>query len=608
MNDAALLLASASICAAMLALIWAKGLFTRHNLQRMSTYVRALRIAARFRRIWWQGSAYFENAANADELRRLLICSGPVFIKLGQIMCQRPDVFPEPFLRRLASLQRDAPQHAFATTRLEVLLALNIRRLDDVFLRFEQQPLASGSIAQVHEAVYKDGRRVAVKVRHPGIVQQVKDDLGLLRTIVDIGRRANNHYCRVIDVDRVMREMLAQCDMQHELRCLQTIATNFDNNPLIEFPKPIFANEAVLIESFVEGLDYGQIGDPQFDRFEYRNDAEREQARALCKQATLAAFLQMILHDALLHADLHRGNIMYRIERSDDEQQRLVPRVILIDFGIVVHLNDVQIEAIHELIVGLYQLHCQTVIGALSRVAMQNNALDNQRFRAFSDDCVKLVASVDQRRMEEGGINIARVMQELLVLLHRNRLLVDGNMIRVIVDFIMINEGRDNLDDDNLFDHTCKWVLQSVDGEHFALIIDHLVQFGMADFNRKAKISGRVTGDNGRASQAMALRRMSTARQVKYASVESLRGALSMRGESLTEAGSSMGVQQRAKLLQPRRRRQAASIAPLHHSMSADPLDADNDEAHEDNKQSVQAVSDDVKCRSDMQEQRSAVV
>ena len=541
-----------------LALVCAQSFLVRTNiLATMSTYLRAARIAARFRSIWWQGSAYFERPENADEFRRLLIRSGPVFIKLGQIMCQRPDVFPAPFLKRLESLQRDAPQHSFAATRLELILALQVSRLSDAFERFERRPLASGSIAQVHEAIYQ-GRRVAVKVRHPGIVQRVRDDLELLRTIVELGRRANNHHCRVIDVDRVMREMLAQCDMRHERRCLETMAINFRDNPLIEFPEPLFATEAVLIETFVEGVDYARLGDPARDSFAYRDDAEREQARALCKQATLAAFMQMILHDALLHADMHRGNILYRVERSPVDG-RLVPRVVLLDFGIVVHLNDVQIEAIHELIVGLYQLHCQTVIQALSRCAMQNNDLDNRRFRAFSDDCVRLVADVNQRRLADGGINIAGVMQELLVLLHRNRLLIDGNLIRVMVDFIMINEGRQNLDDDNLFDDTCKWVLHSTDGEHFAVIIDHMVQFGMADFNRKAKIAGRLqsSGDE-RGSQAISLRSMSAARQAKYAKVESLRGALSMRGQSLTEAGSSMGVQQRAKVSQRRKRRLAA--------------------------------------------------
>ena len=534
----------------------------------MSTYWRAARIVARFRRILWQGAAYFENPQNADELRTLLVSSGPVFIKLGQIMCQRPDVFPAPFLARLQSLQRDAPTHSFAVTRLEVLLALGVRRFEDVFDSFQRTPLASGSIAQVHEAVYK-GKRVVVKVRHPNIVRRVHDDLQLLRTIVGIGRKLNNHYCRVIDVDRVMREMLAQCDMRHEEQCLRTMATNFQNNAVMQFPEPLFANEAVLIETFVDGVDLSRLGDPLHDPFCYSGDEERKQAHDLCKQATLAAFLQMILHDSLLHADLHRGNILYHMERADDGS--LSPRVSLIDFGIVVHLNDVQREAIHELIVGLYQLHCETVIGALSRVAMQNNQVDAQRFRQFSTDCVNLVHEMNEKRLKCGGIDVPQVMQQLLVLLHKNRLLVDGNLIRVMVDFVMINEGRENRDDCNLFNETCDWVLHSDDGEQFACIVDHLVQFSLAEFNRTAKRNGRITGSDGRKSQAMTVSSMSAARQASYAAVESLDGALSMRGQSMSEAGSCIGAQQRERLQKPRRRqRVAANVAPA--VTAAEPL------------------------------------
>ena len=74
----------------------------------------------------------------------------------------------------------------------------------------------------------------------------------------------------------------------------------------------------------------------------------------------MASFFQMVLHDALLHADLHDGNMLYSIERRNDEEEskeRLVAHLHLLDFGIAVQLNDIQKEAIHQLIVGLYVLH-----------------------------------------------------------------------------------------------------------------------------------------------------------------------------------------------------------------------------------------------------------
>ncbi len=114
-------------------------------------------------------------------------------------------------------------------------------------------------------------------------------------------------------------------------------------------------------------------------------------------------------------------------------------------------------------------------------------------------------------------------------------------------------------------------VLHSDDGEQFACIVDHLVQFSLAEFNRTAKRNGRITGSDGRKSQAMTVSSMSAARQASYAAVESLDGALSMRGQSMSEAGSCIGAQQRERLQKPRRRqRVAANVAPA--VTAAEPL------------------------------------
>ena len=200
-------------------------------------------------------------------------------------MCQRPDVFPREFLAELESLQRDAPKHTFLQTRRTIEGAYENQSLEDVFRSFDFMPLASGSIAQVHRAVYH-GQSVVVKVCHPNIEEQVRADLDFLRVLIRLGSAWGNNYCRVVDITCIMREMLAQCDLQHERTCLETMAKNFGNNPLVHFPTVLFASKSVgyrqkkdsarhlhswqvLIETFADGIDYHSIGEPSVDPFEY---------------------------------------------------------------------------------------------------------------------------------------------------------------------------------------------------------------------------------------------------------------------------------------------------------------------------------------------------
>lgn len=508
---------------------------------------RIAKITFKFRAMIWHGEEYFKNVENAREFKRLLIESGPVFIKLGQWMVQRPDVFPAEFLKQLESLQREAPTHSFAETRTMVDSAMKAfgETFEQAFSEFSPLPLASGSIAQVYKAVWH-GRPVVVKVRHPNITERVNSDLALLNALVKAGSHANNHYCRAIDVQRIMREMMAQCDMSHEKRCLESMRHNFANNPLIHFPEPYFATQDILIESFVDGIDYRMIGNPECDKFTYSNAEEIQQARDLCKQATMAAFLQMILHDALLHADLHGGNILYRIERFVPPGRgapRLVPHVTFLDFGMILHLNDVQKDAIHQLIVGLYAVHANSVVDALAKVAMQNNDVDARRFAEFAVDCAALIQSIDARRVANGALHVPTIMTDLLKMLHRHRLLIDGNMVRIMVDFILISEGRENLEHDNLTDDTIEWVLYSEDGEHFP-IIDHVMEIPLA--LEKRDNQNKNNGD-GTEYCSTSIQSISLSRAKKYASVESLGHAIAMRGASMQETGSVMNKKQRTE-------------------------------------------------------------
>lgn len=504
------------------------------NAAQMSVYLKLGRLAMRFRKLLWQGAAYFDDPNNAPEFKRLLVASGPVFIKIGQWITQRPDVFPQAFIKQLESLQRDAPQHSFEET---------LHQLGSIdFDRFDKVPIASGSIAQVYRARYL-GTEVVVKVRHPDIMARVNEDLLLLKAAIKLGAAAGSFHCQVVDVERVTREMLLQCNLKHEKKCLEDISKNFSGNPYVHFPEPLFASESVLIETYCDGIPFAYLGDPQKDPFRYKDDAERELARRLAKQATMAAFFQMILNDALLHADLHNGNQLYHIcrkpkkgtdqgERTGEENEgrtefggELEARVTLLDMGMVVQLSDLHMNAVHQLMVGLYGVDCETVVEALSKVAMQNNDLTAaQKMDRFRVDCGVLIDSLDVEQNATGGIDIASVMERLLKLLHTHRLLVDGNLIRVMVDFVLISEGQKNLKTDNLTDNTIKWVLYCLDEDYF-FITDHLFSIPISCDKRRMKETGREPLNEQKKAHDSGIRSLSAARTEKFLAVDSLTSA-----------------------------------------------------------------------------------
>ena len=116
----------------------------------------------------------------AQEFRQGLEELGTTYVKLGQLLSSRPDLLPDVYIEELSKLVDDAPPVPFEQIRQTIDEELG----NDVFASIDAEPLASASIAQVHAALLRDGREVVVKVRRPGVLEQVTVDLGVLRTTV----------------------------------------------------------------------------------------------------------------------------------------------------------------------------------------------------------------------------------------------------------------------------------------------------------------------------------------------------------------------------------------------------------------------------------------
>jgi len=293
-----------------------------------------------------------------DLLLQTLMLAGPAFMKWGQWAAARPDVCPQDLCRKLEQLHMDAPTHSPEFTQRAVASSFGVPA-DVLFDEFERQPMASGTIGQVHRAVLSQegvarlaamgqlappaGTRVAVKVRHPGVQDAIRYDFTVLKAIVRVLNQIPSLSWMHLDEMTWQFESLlaAQVDFTVEGEQLEAFNHNFRKWDYVAFPKPILAHPAVLVETFEEGVPLTQYT---------RGQEEGSLMNRVLAKLGLSVVLKMMLVDNLVHADLHPGNILVRElpnhlkpvwesfwcdmwQRVAGEEARVSPQLVLVDAG-----------------------------------------------------------------------------------------------------------------------------------------------------------------------------------------------------------------------------------------------------------------------------------
>ncbi len=255
----------------------------------------------------------------AGRLVSLLEDLGPTFIKFGQILSTRPDLIPERYVARLQELQDHVTAVPWPEIESQVELALGASPAT-LFRSFDEEPIASASIAQVHGAVLKDGTDVVVKVQRPGLRPVIEADLSLLRFFA---QQVKDVFPEVeaFDLQGMVREFAAslgrELDFVVELANIERFEKNFRDKPHIHIPRvfPEVSSGTVLTMERIHGKKLTAIAD--------------EATRRSVAHNYLDAAYQMLFRDGFFHGDLHPGNVFLE---SDG-------RLGLIDFGMVGRLS-----------------------------------------------------------------------------------------------------------------------------------------------------------------------------------------------------------------------------------------------------------------------------
>jgi ubiquinone biosynthesis protein len=260
----------------------------------------------------------------AERLRLALEALGPIFVKFGQLLSTRRDLIPTDIADELAKLQDQVPP--FPSAQAVALLETAYGKpLSEVFTSFDETPIASASVAQVHFAVLPNGHEVAVKILRPGIKHTIEHDIALLQICAGLierwwsdGKRLKPKLV-VAEFEKYLHDEL---DLMREAANASQLRRNFSDAKLLLVPEVHWdwCSERVMVMERMHGIPISQIG------------ALREVGINLSKLASdgVEIFYTQVFRDGFFHADMHPGNIL--VARDG--------RYVALDFGIMGTLTD----------------------------------------------------------------------------------------------------------------------------------------------------------------------------------------------------------------------------------------------------------------------------
>lgn len=382
-------------------------------------------------------------------LQQMLACTqraGAAFQKFGQWLSMRPDMFPPDVIVVLSKLRADAPAHPGVVSRRKLKEHLG-KDVEELFDEFQEEPIASGSVGQVHRARLRaehalDGpggnlRDVAVKIQHPGVIDSAFMDLNIVWKVVEF---SENFLHMTVPFDRSDFDAViqAQMDFTREAFNLQRFAKNFKGERRIRFPK--VSSRFVTPEVLVETWESGEIISNIMEDFDNAKAKCQEAVTALEeKKRTVQGKLSKILYDMsmkmmvrdnFVHGDLHGGNILYSM--SDDH-------VTVLDCGIATSLDKRTFAPFGVFLHALCSGQTDTVVEYLQRFNEANLVVNTKQLKS------DIQATMDKymgpfRMNPHGPLNAADMFGEVMFTLQRHGMLLKGDVASTLFT-ISISEG-----------------------------------------------------------------------------------------------------------------------------------------------------------------------
>lgn len=337
----------------------------------------------------------------AARLAHLLVSLGATFVKVGQIMSTRPDLFPPHIIAALTRLQDNVGAFPFAEVERTIRTDLG-RPISELFATFDREPVASASVAQVHRATLPDGTELAIKVRRPGLDDLAAFDLSFMRFAARLIAiiPSLRLLAPVESVDEFGRAIRAQLDLRIEAAANRRFTENFAGDPIVGFPAlhPALCSRHVLAMAFIHGVKV--LDAPA---------ALGVNATRLAR-AGFSTLLKMLFADGFVHADLHPGNIF--VDREG--------RVIILDLGLTAELDESARRAFALFFASWAGRDAKTMAKLMSELSPSSRVAD---YAAYEREVEAFVARYHGKAL--GEVQVSTVAFDMFNILRRHRVRVN---------------------------------------------------------------------------------------------------------------------------------------------------------------------------------------
>ena len=350
---------------------------------------------------------------------------GPTFIKFGQALSTRADLLPPDVIAQLARLQDTVAPLPPGVAEQAIENAVG-HRIRDVFLKFDAEPLAAASIAQVHRATLSSGELVAIKVRRPGIEPVIEADLAVLADLAGLAERYlpdASLYSLSELVGEFARTIRREQDLVREGRLIERVASQFAGDPTVRFPRICWplSTPAVLTMEFLDGVKVSAVG---------REGAADLDPKLVARRGANAV-LRQILVNGLFHADPHPGNIL------------VLPGGVVgfVDFGIVGRINREMRESLAETILAIHARDGNRLAEIVVSVATPLRPVDLPELSRDLDEMLDLYANLSL-----GDLSMSALFGSITETMARHRLKLPADLLLLIKSVTTIEAVGRQLD------------------------------------------------------------------------------------------------------------------------------------------------------------------
>jgi len=342
----------------------------------------------------------------AQRMRMALEELGPTFVKLGQVMATRVDLFPPRWIAEFEKLHADVPAVPFEALLPELTRSLG-RSPFEVFREIDTRAHGAASIAQVHRARLQDGTPVVLKVRRPGVRETIDADLRLLRRVselIESEMPEARRYRPAEIAEQFAKSLEREADFAVETRNIERFAKNFAGDPHIVIPRiyPEYTSDVLLVQEHVDGIPATDLAAVEKSNLDKKLLAARG----------VDGFLKMILLDGFFHADPHPGNVFY------------IPgnRIVVIDFGMVGRLSPQRRAQVIDLLGGLARMAEEPMLEVLLDWAGD----------AYVDEA-KLAADVNEMVFDYEGvplkdIRVGNVIRQFAAIVRQHSIVLPSDL------------------------------------------------------------------------------------------------------------------------------------------------------------------------------------